>query len=153
MDWPNTGCNMGCTKTFEVVSVPLLSASQLRLWLDSSAGLGDAMSCGAIVVWTILKIVKVYKIERLAFSAPVSVEKECLSFQTPGSCWPGTFCATVAGSGLAWSLCKEVRAEGCAFDIRADDLDTIATPAFDNMLKERYDAIWQKLSVNPRTCP
>ena len=75
IDWPNTGCNMGCTKTCEVVSMPLLSASQLLLWLDSSAGLRDVMSCGATAVWTILSFVKDYKIKRLAFSAPVSVEK------------------------------------------------------------------------------
>ncbi len=64
----------------------MLSASQLRLWLDSSAGLREAMSCGALDVWTMLKFVKVHEIECLAFSAPVSVEKEHPSFQTPGSC-------------------------------------------------------------------
>jgi len=45
------------------------------------------------------------------------------------------------------------RAQGYTFDIRADDLDTFAAPTFDNMLKDRYDAVWQNLPVKPRTCP
>ena len=88
-----------------------------------------------------LRFVKVHKIERLAFSVLVSVAKESFSFQTPGSCWTGTFCATVASSGLAWPLCKDVRAEGYASDIRADNLDTIAAPTFDTMLKGQFGKI------------
>jgi len=38
--------------------------------------------------------------------------------------------------------------------IRADDLDTVACPTIDNMLKEQYAAVWQSLLVlSPRTCP
>ena len=59
--------------------MPFLSASQLRLWLESTAGLRDAIFCGAIAVWTILKFVKGYKIDCLAFSALVSVEKSALA--------------------------------------------------------------------------
>ncbi len=47
------------------------------------------------------------------------------------------------------SVYKEVRVH-----IRADDLDTVACPTIDNMLKEQYAAVWQSLLVlSPRTCP
>ena len=39
------------------------------------------------------------------------------------------------------TLYDEVRARGYTYDIRADDLDTVAAPSFLNMLKERYDAV------------
>ena len=47
----------------------------------------------------------------------------------------------MASSGLAWSLCKDVRAEGYASDVLADDLDTVAAPTFDTMLKEQFGEI------------
>ncbi len=53
----------------------------------------------------------------------------------------------------AWVLYKEVRAQGYTCDIGPVDLYTAAGPTFDNMLKERYDALWQNLPVNPRKCP
>jgi len=55
--------------------------------------------------------------------------------------------------GPTASTNQQVRAQGHTFAIRADDLNTIAALTFDNMLKERYDALWQNVPVNPRTCP
>lgn len=36
-------------------------------------------------------------------------------------------------------------------DIHANDLDTVAAPTYDNMLRERYDGVWQLLPVAQRT--
>ena len=60
----------------------------------------------------------------------------------------------------AWSLYRGVRACGYLWDLRVDDLDTIAQATFHSRLADLYEAkwrrhvtAWQGLSANPRTCP
>ena len=57
------------------------------------------------------------------------------------------FCRFAISNIRERSLYKKVRAQVYTFDIHADNLNTVACPAFDNILKEQCDAVW------PRTCP
>ena len=59
----------------------------------------------------------------------------------PPGCIMG--CGQSSCSQLGVVLYKEVRAQVYTLDSRADEFDTVAALISDNMLKERYDAVWQ----------
>lgn len=60
----------------------------------------------------------------------------------------------------AWAFYRAVRAIGYMWDIRVGDMDAIAEATFEAYLFDVHDSgwqglltTWQRLSVNPRTCP